>query len=130
MASYFDDTVAFEDAIRKTMKRDRGKLSLNPAFIERMMMDELAELRDAQDEAEQVDALLDMVYYLLHSIARIGLDANPIWKLIHEANMSKFTLPGGYEREDGKWMKPPEFVSPDDAIRNEIAKQRKVNKEE
>ena len=37
--------------------------------------------------------------------------------------MTKFG-PGGYKREDGKWCKPPDFIHPDDEIREEILRQR------
>ena len=50
--------------------------------------------------------------YILQHLATTGLDVRPVWSLIHSANMSKFGE-GGYLREDGKWMKPPNFVAPD-----------------
>jgi len=31
---------------------------------------------------------------------------------VDENNLTKFG-PGSYKREDGKWMKPPDFVGPD-----------------
>lgn len=92
-------------------------------FITKMVMDELEELKEAKDEAEEVDALLDAVYYILNHLAGTKLDIRPIWNLIHQANMSKFG-PGGYRREDGKWMKSKNFVPPDRAIREEILRQR------
>jgi|AntAceMinimDraft_11_1070367.scaffolds.fasta_scaffold235232_1 predicted HAD superfamily Cof-like phosphohydrolase len=93
-------------------------------FITQMVYDELEELKVAKDEAEEVDALLDAVYYMLNHLAGTGLDIRPIWSRIHRANMEKFGE-GGYKREsDGKWMKPPNFQSPDDDIRLEIEKQR------
>jgi len=86
-------------------------------------MDELKELDEAKDEAEQVDALLDAVYYIFDHLAKTGLNIRFIWELIHKANMTKFG-PGGHKREDGKWCKPKDFVAPDEAIRQEIARQR------
>lgn len=94
-------------------------------FIIEMVNDELSELAVANDEAEEVDALLDAVYYILNHIASAGIDARPVWNLIHKANMTKFG-PGGYKNEIGKWCKPPDFKHPDDDIREEIARQREL----
>ena len=98
-------------------------------FIIKMVNDELEELRQAKDETEEVDALLDAVYYILNHLATTGLDIRPVWKLIHDANMTKFG-PGGYKREDGKWCKPPNSVPPDDEIRKVIENQRRLDKNE
>jgi predicted HAD superfamily Cof-like phosphohydrolase len=107
---------------QKTGGHFKNKIDVD--FIIRMVEDEIQELREAKDEAQQVDALLDAVYYILNHIATVQLDARPIWSLIHQANMRKFGS-GGYKREsDGKWMKPPDFKHPDDDIREEIQKQR------
>ena len=78
---------------------------------------------DVSEEATSIHCLLKMVYSLFHYVATTGLNIKPIWKLIHKANMTKFS-DGGYMREDGKWCKPPNFVPPDDEIREEIKKQR------
>lgn len=105
----------------KTGSHFKGKIDRD--FIIQMVNDEMQELREAKDEAEEVDALLDATYYILNHLAGTGLDIRPIWAMIHNANMKKFG-PGGYKNEIGKWCKPPDFVPPDDDIRVEIAKQR------
>jgi len=98
--------------------------TIDKAFIAQMVADELEELRQAKDEAEEVDALLDICYYCLQHLSMAQLDVAPFWKLVHDANMTKFG-PGGYRREsDGKWCKPDNFVPPDDAIRAELQRQR------
>lgn len=98
-------------------------------FIRKMVMDELNELDDAKDEAEEVDALLDATYYILNHLAGTGLDIRPIWTEIHNANMRKFG-PGGYMNNIGKWCKPKDFVPPDDAIRKIIKSQRSMNNDQ
>lgn len=120
----FSDCKEFADLYNKrTGSHFKGKIDRE--FIARMVMDELEELQEAKDEAEEVDALLDAVYYILNHLAGTGLDIRPIWSRIHKANMEKFGE-GGYKREsDGKWMKPPNFQHPDDDIREMIKEQRK-----
>lgn len=106
---------------QRTSKYFSGKIDRE--FITKMVKDELEELAVAKDEAEEVDALLDAVYYILNHLATTRLNIRPIWNMIHKANMTKFG-PGGYMRSDGKWCKPPNFVAPDDDIRKEIKRQR------
>jgi len=116
--SWFQDALDFDSKLVEKTGQKRPE-SLNVAFIHQMVQDELKELVDARDTAEKVDALLDIVYYCLHTLAKTGLDMDPIWTLIHRANMSKFD--SGYLNSAGKWCKGPDFVAPDDAIREEIA---------
>jgi len=112
----------------RTGSHFKGKIDRK--FIREMVMDELDELDEAKDEAEEVDALLDATYYILNHLAGTGLDIRPIWSRIHRANMEKFG-PGGRKRErDGKWLKPPDFQHPDDDIREEIRRQRAEQKGE
>ncbi len=85
--------------------------------------DMLSTLTDELTMTEQVNLIGLMVETCLFELAKTGLDIRPIWNLIHQANMTKFG-PGGYLRDDGKWMKPPDFVAPDSEIVNEIRRQR------
>jgi predicted HAD superfamily Cof-like phosphohydrolase len=118
----FGDCKEFGDLYNKrTGKHFKGKI--DRSFIRKMVLDELDELDEAKDEAEEVDALLDATYYILHHLSGTGLDIRPIWSIIHRANMKKFG-PGGYVNDIGKWVKPSDFVSPDDDIRDEIKRQR------
>ena len=118
----FGDCKEFGELYNKrTGKHFKGKIDRK--FIRKMVLDELNELDEAKDEAEEIDALLDATYYILHHLSGTGLDIRPIWNRIHLANMTKFG-PGGYVNNIGKWCKPPDFQSPDDDIRAEIKKQR------
>jgi predicted HAD superfamily Cof-like phosphohydrolase len=95
----------------------------NVPHIMKMVEDEMNELKEAKDEAEQLDAILDAVYYLLTEAAKSRLDIRPMWKMIHMANMTKFEK--GHKDPNGpKWIKPKDFCPPDDSIREEIKHQR------
>jgi len=106
---------------KRTGKHFQGKIDRQ--FIRQMVIDELDELDEAKDEAEEVDALLDATYYILHHLSGTGLDIQPIWNRIHLANMTKFG-PGCKMLPNGKWAKPSSFLSPEDDIREEIKRQR------
>lgn len=120
---FFEDCKTFAKTVQEKTGNKPFTGKIDRQFIKRMVMDELNELDDAKDETEEVDALLDAVYYIFDHLAKTGLDIRPIWKLIHQANMRKFG-PGGF-MENGKWHKPSSFVPPDEDIRKEIEKQRK-----
>lgn len=69
-----------------------------------------------------VDALGDMKYVINGAANFIGIDLDKIEDIIHIFNMKRFG-PGSYRREDGKWMKPPDWVPPTEVIKEEIKNQ-------
>lgn len=68
------------------------------------------------------DGVADISYVNNGFINSFGIDIEPIDKIVHEANMKKFSK-GSYRREDGKWMKPPDWEDPSQKIKEEIRKQ-------
>lgn len=119
---FYSDCSKFTELYEeKTGKVSDGKI--NRKFITQMVMDELDELNRATDLAEEVDALLDAVYYIFQHLSTTGIDIRPVWQEIHKANMTKFEK--GHKRQDGKWMKPADFVPPDNKIREIIADQQR-----
>lgn len=121
---YFGDCLEFTKRRNEKIGKTTGESKIDRKFIIKMVQDELQELTEAKDVTEEVDALLDATYYILQHLSNTGIDIDPIWKLIHNANMTKFG-PGGYLDEQGKWCKPKDFVPPDENIRMEINKQIK-----
>lgn len=64
--------------------------------------------------AEQSDAKIDMVYYLLQSLAKHGVNAEPIFQAVHRANMAKMDpQTGKFIIKNGKIQKPPGWIAPD-----------------
>ncbi|MGE7840610.1 hypothetical protein ACQKNX_07455 [Lysinibacillus sp. NPDC093712] len=87
-----------------------------------------------QDDVERVvaqaDALTDTDYFVKGSFVEIGVEAEPVFNIVQEANMSKlFTAEDGTKyaqyRDDGKILKSPDFWTPEDKIKEEI--QRQIN---
>jgi predicted HAD superfamily Cof-like phosphohydrolase len=110
---YFNDTRKFSKLYLASMKKS-ANTEIDVPFITKMVNDELEELKVAKNDAEKIDALLDAVYYILQHLSTLDVDISKIWIMIHNANMRKFN--GGYLRDDGKWMKPKDFVPPDAEI--------------
>lgn len=68
---------------------------------------------DTLDHLEQVaDAIADLLYVTYGAAVAWGIDIDTVFEAVHNANMKKFG-PGSYKREDGKWMKPPDWQPPD-----------------
>jgi predicted HAD superfamily Cof-like phosphohydrolase len=59
-----------------------------------------------------VDGCADISVVTIGTLVAFGVDDEPILEEVDEANLRKFG-PGSFAREDGKWMKPPDWVPPD-----------------
>ncbi|APU89020.1 HAD hydrolase-like protein [Virus Rctr197k] len=60
--------------------------------------------------SEMIDALCDIMYVTVGAAIEMGIDLQPFFDLVHEANMKKAAGP---VREDGKKLKPPGWQPPD-----------------
>lgn len=56
---------------------------------------------------EAYDASLDLIVFAVGNGVASGTPLQPGWDEVHSSNMSK--IPDGYKREDGKWMKGPNY---------------------
>jgi predicted HAD superfamily Cof-like phosphohydrolase len=68
---------------------------------------------DIELMAEQVDAMIDIDYFCGNAAAKVGLDPDQVFDLVHEANMRKVFPDGEFHAENGKIMKPPGWKAPD-----------------
>jgi predicted HAD superfamily Cof-like phosphohydrolase len=59
-----------------------------------------------------VDGCADISVVTIGTLIAFGVDDEPVLEEVDESNLRKFE-PGSYRREDGKWMKPPGWTSPD-----------------
>lgn len=59
-----------------------------------------------------VDGCADISVVTMGTLVAFGVDDEPVLEEVDAANLRKFG-PGSYKREDGKWMKPPGWTSPD-----------------
>jgi predicted HAD superfamily Cof-like phosphohydrolase len=104
-------------------KYEMIKMLINSKDIPKSIAD--PSLNGADIIAEQVDGLTDMYYYALNALAKKGVNFSKVFNLVHAANMSKRDPTTGkfIKREDGKIVKPANFVAPD--ITGEILRQMK-----
>ncbi|MGG5317233.1 HAD family hydrolase [Enterococcus sp. AZ072] len=78
----------------------------------------------------EVDALTDLLYFTYGSFALIGVDPQPIFEIVHQANMGKL-FPDGkphYHPDTHKVLKPENWeqdYAPEKLIQAELDKQKR-----
>lgn len=100
-------------------------------FRASLMLEELIEFMSAETLLEQVDALVDMHYINTGNFVEIGTDPQPVFEIVHQANMGKLWDDGKpHYDENGKVVKPPDWKekhAPEPKLHKEIFRQRGVD---
>ena len=113
-------TIACNSNVPETpIRMTRNQIS----FIRKMVNDELTELDEAKTVVEQADALVDAIYYLCDCAVKHGMNLDPLFRIVHAANMGKVVNGKVLKREDGKVIKPEGWIDPNPALEAEIQKQ-------
>ena len=105
-----------------------------PAFLNRArladrigwMCEEISELESAKTLDDQSDAVIDLIYFALGTLVEMGVDGQPLFHIVHNANMQKLWPDGKprFRESDGKVIKPEGWLPPEPALRKEIARQK------
>ena len=76
---------------------------------------ELADAIAANDQVEQLDALIDILVVTIGAIHSMGADAEGAWKEVMRTNFAKIDKETGKvrKREDGKVLKPLGWTAPE-----------------
>jgi predicted HAD superfamily Cof-like phosphohydrolase len=59
-----------------------------------------------------VDGCADISVVTIGTLVAFGVDDEPVLEEVDRANLRKFGE-GSWQRDDGKWMKPPDWTPPD-----------------
>ena len=59
-----------------------------------------------------IDGCADISVVTMGTLVACGVEDEPVLEEVDRANLRKFG-PGSYVRQDGKWMKPPDWQPPD-----------------
>ena len=114
-------TMAYKDDLPT---RPQHMTSEDIAFIREMVNDELDELMAAQTVTEQADALVDAIYYICDCAVRNGINLDPLFNIVHNANMQKVVNGKVIRREeDGKILKPKGWEDPAPKLEKEMTRQ-------
>jgi predicted HAD superfamily Cof-like phosphohydrolase len=107
-------------------------ISERPSFLPRertdrraaWLLEEIQEFVSSNDVCEQVDAMIDLIYFALGTLVEMGVRPGKIFDIVHAANMAKLKPDGRPLFDmDGKIIKPPGWQSPEGAITVEIENQ-------
>ena len=124
MKGYCTEVKQFSDACQDSNPDNPVLMTTEAiAFIREMVNDELDELEESKDTTEQADALVDAIYYICDTAVRHGMNLDPLFKIVHRANMQKVVDGKVIRREDGKIMKPDCWQDPAPFLNEEMARQ-------
>ena len=122
MLKQIKNVAEFQKAMNQPVRDKALPLSANRIYLRTdWMLDEIEELRNAETVVDQVDALIDIIYFATGTLVEIGLTpekAEVCWDAVHAANMEKL-FPDGKPRfdESGKVIKPDNWQAPEKSIK-------------
>ncbi|MDA0710577.1 MAG: HAD family hydrolase [bacterium] len=105
--------------------RPRRMTSEGITFIRKMVNDEMEELEASTTVTEQADALVDAIYYICDFAVRNGINLDPLFEIVHGANMQKVVRGKVIRRDDGKILKPDGWEDPAPKLAAEMARQQR-----
>lgn len=72
---------------------------------------------------ETIDGCADLKVVTTGTLSACGLEDENFQSIVDHNNLKKFG-PGSYKREDGKWIKPPDFKGPQEELEIELERQQ------
>lgn len=112
MANPFRDQEKFMRACDQTVGQvNYPQKTLYISLIE----EEFNELKSAESEVEELDALIDILVVTIGAIHSMGANAEGAWKEVMRTNFAKIDKETGKvrKREDGKVLKPLGWTPPE-----------------
>ncbi|OBG93852.1 HAD family hydrolase [Mycobacterium sp. E3298] len=86
------------------------------------MQEELDEYKDAETLYDEVDGLIDLIYFAIGTLVEHGVKPDPIFDVVNNANLSKLWSDGKprFREGDNKIIKPDGWQPPETLIHEEI----------
>jgi predicted HAD superfamily Cof-like phosphohydrolase len=111
MTNPFRDQEKFMKACDQSVTGDQAQFDMYMGLID----EEYKELKDAPDDVETLDALIDILVVTIGAIHSAGWDAEGAWKEVMNTNFAKIDKDTGKvrKREDGKVLKPLGWKPPE-----------------
>jgi predicted HAD superfamily Cof-like phosphohydrolase len=127
MKKQYEQVKAFHEAFNHPVSDTPTKISKDRAKSRaQWMVEEIVEFWEAKNITDQADALIDLLYFAFGTLVEMGVQPEPIFDIVQEANMAKLWPDGNPKyREDGKILKPDNWEAPEPKIKLEIEKQIK-----
>jgi len=111
MTNPFRDQEKFMRACDQSVTGDQNQFNMYMDLID----EEYKELKDAPNDIETLDALIDILVVTIGAIHSYGWDAEGAWKEVMSTNFAKIDRETGKvrKREDGKVLKPVGWTAPE-----------------
>ena len=111
MTNPFRDQEKFMRACDQSVTGDQAQFDMYMNLID----EEYKELKDAPNDIETLDALIDILVVTIGAIHSAGWDAEGAWKEVMSTNFAKIDKETGKvrKREDGKVLKPIGWKPPE-----------------
>lgn len=111
MTNPFKDQEKFMTACDQTVGEVNGRQF---ALYKKLIEEEFIELRDAKNQIEELDALIDILVVTIGAIHSMGADGEGAWNEVMRTNFAKIDQETGKvrKREDGKVLKPEGWQPP------------------
>lgn len=126
MQKLMDDVIAFHKALAPELVADGPRLQSHSRAKARSdwLIEEATELLEAKSIYEQADAYIDSIYFAVGGLMELGIDPQPLWDIVHGANMAKIWPDGSvHRRDDGKVVKPDGWADPAPLLQAEVQRQ-------
>lgn len=96
------------------MACDQDQSTENSILYHNLIKEEYSEYVNAQDDVEELDACMDMIWVILGYCYMKGFDVDGAWKEVARSNLAKIDSMTGkvIKREDGKVLKPEGWTPP------------------
>lgn len=117
---------------------DHHRFDQSVTYLQKVLETESNKLKEKQSPVDtltdEVDALIDLLYFTYGSFVMMGIHPEPIFDIVHQANMGK-VFPDGeahYHPETGKVLKPKNWekdFAPESKIKAEIKGQMEKQKQ-
>lgn len=121
-----NERFSYEIQLLSRRMKELGKSNKGGQMLKRMSwaLEEIAETMTATTLEDQVDGILDKIYFAYGDLVEMGVNPSYLFEIVNNANMSKLWEDGKPRKdEQGKFIKPPSWVAPEPKIRNELKRQ-------
>ena len=132
--SFYKKVKLFTQATAECSEAPRSMTQKEFSFLKTNLLDEIKEIEDAFAQdcdllVEQIDGVIDIMYYCMNAVAKLGVDLDPLIDIVCEANNSKIVDGKVLRDQDpnsqryGKILKPEGWKEPQPLMQAEINKQ-------
>lgn len=105
-----------QEKFMRACDQSTDQQNLNQYLLyEKLIEEEVQELREADNEEDRLDALIDILVVTVGAIHSMGANGEGAWKEVMKTNFSKIDRDTGKvrKREDGKVLKPVGWTPPE-----------------